>query len=120
MSPAHIAGENRRESDQHCFACHFEAGRRPQRFMFECPLAARMGSEAKQIKSTPHLLRVRSGCSALAGCKLPAPIMPTYCSNTRRLARCDIEIPVTIPHSRSHAKAPERALHSPFSTGLRI
>ena len=49
MSPAHIAGENRRESAQHCFACHFEAGRRPQRFMFECPLAARMGSEANQL-----------------------------------------------------------------------
>lgn len=44
----------------------------------------------------------------------------TYCSNTRCLARRDIEIPATIPHSRSHAKAPERALHLPFSTGLRL
>ena len=59
MSPAHIAGENRRESDQHCFACHFEAGRRPQRFKFECPLAARMGSGARQISSSPATCPLR-------------------------------------------------------------
>ncbi|OWP41708.1 hypothetical protein CPZ26_011910 [Raoultella ornithinolytica] len=78
------------------------------------------GPKGERSESNPHVPGVSSGFSALCGVKLPAPITPTYCSNTRRLARCDIEIPVTIPHSRSHAKAPERALHSPFSTGLRI
>lgn len=53
--------------------------------------------KGERSESNPHVPCVSSGFSALCGFKLPAPITPTYCSNTRRLARCDIEIPVTIP-----------------------